>query len=70
MFNSFGRLSRQEQYFEEVYQDTQSIPMSPADCKIAAMLTTVVAISFFMIKEIDSNTKSNTKNLLFLYFGI
>ena len=41
-------------------QDSQSIPMSPADCKIAAMLTTVVAISFFLIKEIVSNTKNNT----------
>ena len=33
--------------------------MSTADCKIAAMLTTVVAISFFLIKEIVSNTKNN-----------
>ena len=41
-------------------QDNQSIPMSPADCKIAAMLTTVVAISFFLIKEFVSNTKNNT----------
>ena len=41
-------------------QDTQSISMSPADCKIAAMLTTVVVISFFLIKEFVSNTKSNT----------
>ena len=44
----------------QIISHTNLFPMSPADCKIAAMLTTVVAISFFLIKEIVSNTKNNT----------
>ena len=37
--------------------DIQSIPWHSVDCIIAVMLTNIVAISLFLIKEIISNTK-------------